>query len=91
VTVKLFNDETNLYVSVKDSGIGISNEDMKLLFNEFTQVENVMQKKHKGTGLGLSLSKKIAEILGGSIILESEGVGFGTAVTFQLKSQTLFN
>lgn len=85
VNVELSNDENSIFVKVKDSGIGISQESMKQLFNDFTQVENVMQKQHKGTGLGLSLSKKMANILGGDVILESEGLGYGTTSTFSIK------
>lgn len=85
ITLELYNDEKNIYVKVKDSGIGISKDDIKHLFNDFTQLENVMQKSHKGTGLGLSLSKKMAKILGGDIVLESEGVGHGTQCLFLLK------
>jgi len=55
------------------------------LFTDFTQVENVMQKTHKGTGLGLSLSKKMAKILGGDVILKSEGSGLGTESIFSIK------
>jgi signal transduction histidine kinase len=85
VSLELYNDKESLYVKVKDSGIGISQDDIKRLFNDFTQVENVMQKKHKGTGLGLSLSKKMANILGGDIILESDGLDKGTTSLFSIK------
>ena len=85
VSVELYNDTNYIFVRVKDSGIGISQESMNQLFNDFTQVENVMQKQHKGTGLGLSLSKKMANILDGDIILQSEGLGFGTTSTFSIK------
>ncbi len=84
VSLELVNDENNVFVKVKDSGIGISQEDMKQLFNDFTQVENVMQKQHKGTGLGLSLSKKMANILGGDVKLQSEGIGHGTTSIFTI-------
>lgn len=85
VELKLYNNAHTLFVSVKDSGIGILQEDIKQLFNDFTQVENVMQKQHKGTGLGLSLSKKMAHILGGDVELFSDGVGHGTTSIFSIK------
>jgi signal transduction histidine kinase len=85
LTLELYNDATNIYVKIKDTGIGISSEDLKRLFSDFTQVENVMQKKHKGTGLGLSLSKKIANILGGDVVLLSEGLEKGTTSLLTLK------
>jgi len=85
VKLELYDDAKNLYVKVSDSGIGISQEDIERLFSDFTQVENVMQKKHKGTGLGLSLSKKMAHILGGDVRLESQGLGEGTTSFFILE------
>jgi signal transduction histidine kinase len=58
--------------SVADTGIGIAPEYQATLFEDFTQVNSPMQKKLRGTGLGLSLSKKLAELLGGTVGLESE-------------------
>ncbi|HEY8967214.1 MAG TPA: ATP-binding protein, partial [Candidatus Methylacidiphilales bacterium] len=58
-------------ISVADTGIGIAPEDLPRLFEEFTQIEGPHQRKVKGTGLGLSLSKKLAEVLGGSVTVES--------------------
>ena len=83
--LELYNDDKKLFISVTDTGIGISKTDIDQLFNDFTQLENVMQKKHKGTGLGLSLSKKMAKILGGDVYLESAGLGHGTRSVFFLE------
>jgi signal transduction histidine kinase/CheY-like chemotaxis protein len=58
--------------SVKDTGIGIALEDQAAIFEEFTQVDSRIQRKVKGTGLGLPLSKKLAELLGGGVSVESE-------------------
>ena len=85
ITVKLSNDAERLFIEIKDSGIEIEKENIKLLFNDFTQVENIMQKKHKGTGIGLSLSKKMAQLLGGDITIESEGLNQGAAFTLWVK------
>lgn len=76
------NDE--IKISIKDTGIGISSEDILKLFNDFTQLENVMQKKHKGTGLGLSLSKKLSNLLGGDIVIKSEGLKYGCEVILSI-------
>ena len=66
----------NVIFSVADTGIGIAPEDHAVIFQEFAQVENPLQRKVRGTGLGLPLSKKFAELLGGSISVESApGVG----------------
>jgi len=78
IKTEITNDADTIIIKIVDSGIGISSVDLEKLFNDFTQVENVMQKKHKGTGLGLSLSKKMAELLGMELTLESEGLGKGT-------------
>jgi signal transduction histidine kinase/DNA-binding response OmpR family regulator len=57
--------------SVTDTGIGIAREDQERIFQEFGQLENPIQKRVRGTGLGLPLSKKLAELLGGRLSLES--------------------
>lgn len=76
--------EHQLFIHIKDSGIGIEKHNLDKLFTEFTQVENVMQKKHKGTGLGLSLSRKLSNLLGGNVILKSEGLEKGSEAILSL-------
>ena len=62
--------------SVADTGIGIAAQDQNLIFEEFTQVPNALQRKVKGTGLGLPLCRRLAALLGGEVWLESEpGMG----------------
>ena len=68
--------------SVTDTGIGISEFDQKIIFEEFAQVDTAMQRKVKGTGLGLPLSRKLAELLGGKVEVSST-VGAGS--TFRLR------
>ena len=58
--------------SVVDTGIGIAKENQKELFNDFVQVDSPIQKRLRGTGLGLSLSKKLAELLGGTVGIVSD-------------------
>ena len=75
VTASLASDRAVAF-TVKDQGIGIPQEHLIRIFEEFHQVEGPLQKRHKGTGLGLPLSKKLAELLGGVITVESQpGVG----------------
>ena len=74
--------------SVADSGIGIAPEFHHTIFHDFSQVHSQLQKRLRGTGLGLSLSKRLAEILGGSVRLESEpgkGSVFSVTVPIQLE------
>jgi len=66
-------------ISVRDTGIGIKAEDIPRLFREFSQLDSSYNKKYDGTGLGLALTKKLVEIHGGSIRVESE---FGRGSTF---------
>lgn len=68
--------------SVEDTGIGIAPEDRARIFTEFVQVDGRLQQRAKGTGLGLPLSRRLAELLGGSVSLESTpGVGSTFSVT----------
>jgi signal transduction histidine kinase/DNA-binding response OmpR family regulator len=62
----------NVVFSVADTGIGIAPEHQAVIFQEFAQVENPMQRRVRGTGLGLPLSRKLAQLLGGSVAVESE-------------------
>lgn len=63
-------------IGVEDQGIGISQENLGKLFNDFVQTDSSMARKFGGTGLGLSLSKKFARLLGGDLFVKSElGVG----------------
>ncbi len=61
-----------LHVRVKDSGIGITEDDQELLFTDFTQLDNSSTKTFGGTGLGLAISKQLTQLLGGDIGVESE-------------------
>ena len=58
-------------LEVADTGIGIAPQDHELVFQEFAQVANLLQVRAKGTGLGLPLSRRLAELLGGSLTLRS--------------------
>ena len=71
VIVDVDGDEDHVIVSVKDSGIGIPAEDMPHLFQKFYRVDNKDTRDIGGTGLGLYLSRRLAEIMGGRIWVES--------------------
>jgi signal transduction histidine kinase len=66
---------------VSDTGIGISPDHLQLIFEEFSQIEHPLQRRSKGTGLGLPVCRKLAELLGGRVEVESR-VGAGS--TFSL-------
>jgi PAS domain S-box-containing protein len=68
-------------ISVTDTGIGIKPEDMSKLFQVFSQIESPYQKRYAGTGLGLVLTKKLIELHGGKIWVESE-IGEGSRFAF---------
>ena len=69
--------------SVADSGIGIAPDQRERVFEEFAQIDNPLQRRVKGTGLGLPLSRRLARLLGGDIVLESE-VGRGSVFSLVL-------
>ncbi len=71
-----FNQDKMLLFSVSDTGIGISEENKKIIFEEFRQIDGTAAKKYSGTGLGLAISKKILDLIGGKIWVASiEGEG----------------
>jgi CheY-like chemotaxis protein/anti-sigma regulatory factor (Ser/Thr protein kinase) len=64
-------DGDRVTFSVRDTGIGIAETDHEVIFQEFGQIANPIQRRVKGTGLGLPLSKQLAELLGGNVGLQS--------------------
>jgi signal transduction histidine kinase len=82
----LQNGETSVTFAVSDTGIGIAQEFHHAIFHDFAQIDSPIQKRLRGTGLGLSLSKRLAELLGGTVALQSElGVGSTFSVTLPLR------
>jgi signal transduction histidine kinase/CheY-like chemotaxis protein len=73
--------------SVKDSGIGIAPENLNRVFEEYGQIDNPLQNRVKGTGLGLPLTRKLAELLGGSVSVQSET---GAGSTFSVAIPRMF-
>ncbi|RJQ60511.1 MAG: HAMP domain-containing protein [Desulfobacteraceae bacterium] len=68
--------------SVTDTGIGIATENQERIFNAFEQVDGSTSRRYEGTGLGLSLTKKLVELHGGKIWVESRGEGKGSTFRF---------
>lgn len=79
-------DTATVQISVKDTGIGISKEKQNLIFEEFTQAEADTSRKFGGSGLGLAISKKLSELLHGSLTVQSTlGKGSTFILTLPLK------
>lgn len=74
VRVSAFHDRDTdtITFAVADTGIGISPENLQLIFEEFSQIEHPLQRRSKGTGLGLPLCRKLAALLGGRVDVVSE-------------------
>ncbi len=81
VTVSFINDSLN--INVKDTGVGIDEENLDSVFNAFTQVDNQLQKLSDGTGLGLSICKKLAEHMNAKVSVRSI-IGEGSTFTLSI-------
>lgn len=77
------NGQQYIYISVKDSGIGISPEDLEIVFERFRQSSEGIRRNYEGTGIGLSIARKFIELLGGEISVTSR-VGVGSEFTVSL-------
>ena len=81
-------NELELHFIVKDTGIGISKEDIPELFTSFSQLDASATRRFGGTGLGLAISKRLAELMGGKLWVESEGIpGKGSSFHFTIPVQ----
>ncbi len=76
-------DDASFELSVRDEGIGIPRGELGKLFSKFTQVDGSAKRRYEGTGLGLSLVKQFAELMRGSVAIESE-IDQGTTVRVRL-------
>lgn len=64
-------------IAIRDTGIGIANDNLKHIFEPFRQVDQTIYRKHAGTGLGLAITASLVQMMGGAITVESE-LGIGT-------------
>ncbi len=74
-------DKERLFFSVEDTGVGISDDHIEYIFESFTQVDGALSRKYQGTGLGLPIVKRLVDMMGGNITVETE-VGVGTTILF---------
>jgi signal transduction histidine kinase/DNA-binding response OmpR family regulator len=81
-------DCLDMTISVKDTGIGILPEKLTTIFESFTQADSSTTRKFGGTGLGLTISKRLAELMGGTLTVQSEP-GNGSIFTFYLPLQVM--
>jgi signal transduction histidine kinase/ActR/RegA family two-component response regulator len=81
--VELQGAQLQVHFDVKDSGIGMSAEQLKILFQSFVQADNSISRRFGGTGLGLSISRQLAKLMGGDIYVQST-LGVGSTFSLQL-------
>ncbi|NLI29857.1 MAG: PAS domain S-box protein [Nitrospiraceae bacterium] len=87
VRISCGEEDAHYILSFADTGIGIRPEDIPNLFQPFRQIDSGLTRKHEGTGLGLSICKKIIDMMGGSISVESRW-GEGSVFTVRLSKQS---
>ncbi|WP_281231633.1 hybrid sensor histidine kinase/response regulator [Flavobacterium gelatinilyticum] len=81
-------NENFFVITIEDTGIGIEKGNQKIVFEEFAQANENIEKKYGGTGLGLAICKKIISFLGGNLSLEST---YGKGSTFEIKIPLVFD
>ncbi len=80
MAVRCARRDGRVEIAVSDTGIGIAPEHLDSLFRPFHQIDSGLSRKHEGTGLGLSICKRLLELMGGSIRVESRP-GAGSTFT----------
>lgn len=82
---KVLNNEVTLTFEIRDSGIGIPDNKIDRLFTAFMQVDSATTRKYGGSGLGLAICKRLVELMGGQIAVESK-LGYGTTFRFSIQT-----
>jgi signal transduction histidine kinase len=88
IEVNVQDKGENISISINDSGIGIPDEKLEVVFERFRQVDSSLTRKREGSGIGLSLVKALVEAHGGRIKVESE-IGKGSKFTVELPTKIL--
>ncbi|MFH0825990.1 MAG: ATP-binding protein [Pseudomonadota bacterium] len=84
INLRAYKEETDLIISVADTGIGIKKEDHERVFEAFEQVDSSYARHAAGTGLGLALTRRLVQLHGGTIWVESPGPGEGSTFFVRL-------
>ncbi len=88
LVVKYSDDSKRIRFEISDTGIGMTEEQIKRVFESFTQADATTTKKYGGTGLGLSITKQLVELMNGNVNIKSE-LGVGTTFIFEIELQPL--
>ncbi|GAA5508558.1 ATP-binding protein [Novipirellula caenicola] len=88
IVVRCHTQPTRLEIAVMDTGIGIPPDDFATVFTPFEQLDNSATRQHGGTGLGLAITRRLVDLLGGTIDVESE-VNKGSTFRFTVPTETL--
>jgi signal transduction histidine kinase len=83
IIVSIYATNEDIYISVKDTGIGIPSGKLDMIFERFNNIDNILSRNHEGSGIGLSLAKSFAELHGGKISVKSK-LGNGSEFTVKL-------
>lgn len=90
ITVEILYEENNIKISVKDTGVGIPEDKLQIIFERFRQVDNSQSKNRQGSGIGLSLVKALVELHGGNINVKSK-IGEGSEFIINLPARKIEN
>ena len=89
--IELKEKNDSIIISIKDNGIGIPKDKIKILFKRFERVSGTINMKYAGTGIGLAFSKQLINYLKGKIWVESKGEGKGSTFYIELKKGINFS
>lgn len=90
IIVEMKEKRESIIISIKDNGIGIPKNKIKMLFKRFESVKGIISTKYAGTGIGLAFSKQLIDYLKGKIWVESGGEGKGSTFYIELKKDISF-
>ena len=90
ITVNIYDENEYIVISVKDTGIGIPEDKLEIIFERFRQTDALLTRSHEGSGIGLSLVKALVEMHGGEIFANSK-VGYGSEFSIRLPIRMLSN